>query len=244
MANLTIGAYEFEYSVSFSRRRTVRIRLAAPGRLEVTAPSRLPRAEIESLLLSKKDWIVRQAAKLAALEASPLNAAAEPGAQLLFLGEPRRLTVLTAAGVRAGVSLAGDRLFVQLPALPAAEQAAALTKALRVWYVDAARCELERRTLCWAERLEVRPRRVFIREQKSRWGSCSTRGNINYNWRAVMAPPAVLDYLVVHELCHMKEPNHSPAFWALVAKAVPDYKEHRRWLQSNGQILMRLLAER
>lgn len=243
MGNITVGPYDLEYNVSYSRRRTVRIRLADPGRLEVSAPARMPRAEIESLLRSKEAWIVRQVAKLAAVAASPLNARVEPGAELLFLGEARRLTVLAAAGVRPGVRLEGNRLFVQLPVLPAAEQAAALAGTLRAWYVAAARLELELRTARWAERLQVRPQRLFIREQKSRWGSCSSRGNINYNWRAVMAPPAVLDYLVVHELCHLKVPNHSAAFWTLVAKAVPDYKEHRRWLRDSGQLLMRLLAE-
>jgi predicted metal-dependent hydrolase len=243
MGKITIGSYEFEYSVNFSRRRTVRIRLAGPGRLEVSAPTRMPRSEIEAMLHSKEAWIVRQTAKLAAIAASPLNVAAEPGAQLLFLGEARRLTVLAAGGTRPAVSLEGDRLFVHLPVLPAAEQAAALAKVLRSWYVATARHELERRTMEWAGRLKVKPQRIFIREQKSRWGSCSSRGNINYNWRAVMAPPAVVDYLVVHELCHLRQPNHSPAFWELVAAAVPDYKEYRRWLRDSGQLLMRLLAD-
>lgn len=243
MAKITIGACELEYSVSYSRRRTVKIRLAAPGQIEVAAPVRMPRAEIEHLLISKAAWITRQTARLAALDASPLNADVEPGARLLYLGEARRLTVLAAAGAKAGVSLEGDRLFVHLPALPAAEQAAALARVLRQWYVAAARAELERRTIHWAGILGVRPARIFIREQKSRWGSCSSRGNISYNWRVVMAPPAVVDYLVVHELCHLRQANHSPAFWALVAAAVPEYKGHRRWLRANGPLLMRLLAD-
>jgi predicted metal-dependent hydrolase len=79
----------------------------------------------------------------------------------------------------------------------------------------------------------VRPASLTIRNQKSRWGSCSTRGTLSFNWRLIMAPPEVLDYVVVHELAHMMEHNHSKAFWALVAKYCPDYLAHRNWLKQN-----------
>lgn len=74
--------------------------------------------------------------------------------------------------------------------------------------------------------------RIFIRDQKTRWGSCSSRGNLNFNWRIAMLPPALADYVVVHELCHLIEFNHSPKFWALVGRAVPEYKQLRRHLRS------------
>lgn len=76
---------------------------------------------------------------------------------------------------------------------------------------------------------------VTIREQKTRWGSCSTKGNLNFNWKLVLMPPEILDYVVVHELAHRIQMNHSPAFWAEVGKILPDYKERRQWLKVNGQ---------
>ena len=80
--------------------------------------------------------------------------------------------------------------------------------------------------------------RITIRHQRSRWGSCSAKGNLNFNCLLLLAPPEVLDYVVVHELCHRKQMNHSPAFWAEVEKRLPDYRENRRWLRENGRILM------
>lgn len=76
---------------------------------------------------------------------------------------------------------------------------------------------------------------VTIREQKTRWGSCSTKGNLNFNWKLVLMPPEILDYVVVHELAHRIQMNHSAAFWAEVGKILPDYKERRQWLKVNGQ---------
>ena len=76
---------------------------------------------------------------------------------------------------------------------------------------------------------------VTIREQKTRWGSCSAKGNLNFNWKLVLMPPEILDYVVVHELAHRIQMNHSAAFWAEVGKILPDYKERRQWLKVNGQ---------
>lgn len=81
------------------------------------------------------------------------------------------------------------------------------------------------------------PRAVRIKDQKSLWGSCSAAGAISLSWRLILAPPAILDYVVVHELCHLKEPNHQPPFWRLVASLMPDYARRRAWLRANGGLL-------
>ena len=79
--------------------------------------------------------------------------------------------------------------------------------------------------------------KISIRDQKTRWGSCSSEGNLSFNWRLILAPPDVLDYVVIHELCHRKEMNHSKEFWALVESLMPEYKERRKWLRENGNNL-------
>ena len=84
----------------------------------------------------------------------------------------------------------------------------------------------------------MRYARIAIRGQRTRWGSCSSRGTLSFNWRLALAPPSVLDYVVVHELCHLREPNHSPRFWALVAERRPGWRAERDWLREHGEELL------
>lgn len=95
-----------------------------------------------------------------------------------------------------------------------------------------------RRVAHFAPRVGVTYNGITIRNQRSRWGSCSSRGNLNFNCLLMLCPPEVLDYVVVHELCHRKEMNHSPRFWAEVAKVLPNYREQERWLKENGSVIM------
>jgi predicted metal-dependent hydrolase len=89
-----------------------------------------------------------------------------------------------------------------------------------------------------AEALGVSYGRIEVRDQRTRWGSCSPRGTLSFNWRLALAPLEVLDYVVVHELCHLREANHSPRFWRLVAERRPDWREQRAWLRENGAELL------
>ena len=104
-------------------------------------------------------------------------------------------------------------------------------------YIELARDIFTRKAAWYARIMGVTYGRISIREQKTRWGSCSSKGNLNFNWRLIFAPPEVLDYVVVHELAHRKEMNHSKAFYAIVESVMPDYRKWKQWLKENGGAL-------
>lgn len=104
-------------------------------------------------------------------------------------------------------------------------------------YIKIARDIFTQKTAYYASIMDVTYGRISIREQKTRWGSCSSEGNLNFNWRLIFAPEEVLDYIVVHELAHRREMNHSQAFYAIVKSILPDYKKSQKWLRDNGRSL-------
>ena len=104
-------------------------------------------------------------------------------------------------------------------------------------YRKAARLRMEERTACFHKITGGNYTSITIRDQKTRWGSCSSSGTLSFNYRLIFAPPAILDYVVVHELCHLTHMNHSRDFWNMVESVLPDYKERRQWLKEHGQEL-------
>lgn len=120
---------------------------------------------------------------------------------------------------------------------------AAAVKRLESWFAKQARADLEDRVGWHAHRLGVKPSRLTIRDQTSRWGSCSTTGALSFSWRLVLAPPAILDYVAAHEVAHLREMNHGPRFWALVRQTCPAMDEAKRWLRIYGMDLHRYGVE-
>ena len=116
-------------------------------------------------------------------------------------------------------------------------------KRLEAPYRKAAADYIPKRVAYFAELLDVTYGRISIRDQKTRWGSCSSSGNLNFNYRLMLAPPKVLDYVVIHELCHRIEMNHSPKFWKCVESIMPEYRTQRQWLKENGSKLSPLVQK-
>ena len=233
----------FSYTLRFShRRRSVQIRVPRPDCLELAAPAGMPWPKIRELVETKRVWILRQVRRLEAVAANPANASLTHGSTILYQGTPHTLLLLADGTGRPLVTYSACQIAVHLPELVGENNDPAVLRSLKKWYLEQAQQQLLERTRYWSERIGVRPIRISLRDQKTRWGSCSSRGTISFNWRLIMAPPAVLDYLVVHELCHMLHPNHSPSYWREVARWIPDCREQRRWLKQNGGLLGKILA--
>ena len=213
-------------------RRSVSLYLRPREGLLVRTPRRFPLRDIEALLREEENWIRKGLREREAWlqENPPMKF--ESGETLRLLGVDWSLRVeRESSRKRAQVRAAGGTLVLRLP-----EQAEA-GDVLRAWLRRLARKVLLERTRHWAEITGLHPKRITQRDNRSRWGSCSSEGSVNFNWKLVMAPPEVLDYVVVHELCHLEEPNHSSAFWNLVESVLPAYRKQRRWLREHGDRL-------
>ena len=149
---------------------------------------------------------------------------------------PRRMT---AAAVAELVESKSQWIAAQLAKRPSV---APLTQGELRSLAQSAKEVIPERVRLYASRAGVTYGRITIRNQRTRWGSCSSKGNLNFNCLLMLAPPEVLDYVVVHELCHRKEMNHSARFWAEVARVLPDYPAQRAWLKENGGALIRRMG--
>ena len=203
-----------------ARARRISLRVSAlDGRVTLTLPRGLPEREALDFARSKQEWLRGH------LDARLPDVAVLPGARIPVEGQLFEI----ARGDGKRVRASGGALIV--PEGRAAR--------LQAWLKTLARDRLATASDRHARTLGRSYDRITLRDTRSRWGSCSSSGGLSYSWRLIMAPPEVLDYVAAHEVAHLAEMNHSPAFWAVVAQLVPDYAEHRTWLRRNGNDLHR-----
>jgi predicted metal-dependent hydrolase len=205
------------------RARRVRVSVDAQGEIEVVLPRRSPERAAAAAIVELRPWIER---RLAEANAARATIAARGGA-LPYLG--RELALRPEPG-RSRAHLRGDVLLV-----PGDERAPV---AIERWYRRAAQREIAPRLDAAVAALDTSYSKLTIRNQRTRWGSCSSTGAMSFNWRLLLAPEAVLDYVVWHEACHLRVMDHSSTFWSLVGRHCPDYKVHRRWLRRHGTTLV------
>lgn len=222
----------FNYELIRTARRTMAIHIDPFKGVIVRAPKRARDSEIRNLLEKKISWINKHLA-LARQKASEIprhNFMA--GDIFLFRGENYSLVFEPAK--KNHIDIAGHYIIVGLKPDTPQEK---VPEILKKWYIAQARKIFNERVLVYSRGLGVEPARIAIRSQSKRWGSCSAKGNLNLNWKLVMAPPEILNYVVVHELCHLKHPNHQSEFWQMLENIMPDYADRRHWLKKNGHKL-------
>jgi len=212
-----------------ARRRTLSLELRADGSLTVATPPGLSLATIRAFVESRRAWIEAKRALLA--PPAPPRAPPENGTRLPYLGTELALMVSIAPARRAACRCESGSLVIKVP------HDTAVRPAIEAWYRRAAATHAAARLAHFAPLVGRAARKLVIRAQRTRWGSCSARGTISLNWRLMQAPPEILDYVVVHELCHLLVPNHSPRFWAEVARVLPDWRRQRAQLRQFGRSL-------
>ena len=195
------------------------------GKVTLSMPLRAREGEALAFLKGHEDWL-RQT-----LQAMPDSAVRAVGLGSVIPVEGREM--LLAPGTGRAVRVEGERLLV--PGAPAAAGAR-----VAAWLKVLARDRLALASTHYAGLVGRSYSQLALRDTRSRWGSCSPDGRLMYSWRLIMAPPSVLDYVAAHEVAHLVEMNHSPAYWAVVSRICPDWRHERAWVHSNGQSLHRL----
>jgi len=206
------------------------------GVVNVVVPTSLSENRIEGLIKSRTVWIrqklTEQNERVPVKPKEYVN-----GENFTYLGRNYRLKLDENA--KGDVKLKDGYLVVPYKkGVSQSENDEHIKQALEAWYQKLAHKKLSEKTKRYAAILGVEPTSVDVKNYTARWGSCSANGHVSYNWKIIIAPHAVVDYIVVHELCHLIEHNHGPKYWKQVANVVPNYMEHREWLKVNGEKLI------
>jgi predicted metal-dependent hydrolase len=219
-----------------TRRKTIALIVQRDGTLTVRAPLRMAERHIHEFVEAHADWITKNQVKVRA--AAPPPKQYTEGETFLYLGKTYPLLIVPATMLRASprqrpaLTFDGASFRLAKSALPKAEEAFAH------WYKAQATLVLFQRVVALATKYGFHYQKIRISSARTRWGSCSSKGTLSFTYRLVMAPPEVVDYVVVHELVHTKVKNHSKTFWNKVGEIMPEYKQHVAWLKKNGRFLM------
>ena len=226
MTSLVLGDLQFEVRRS-DRRRTLGLTVERDGSLVLSAPPDVVDARLERFARQKRFWIYE---KLAAKEALPPALPVRKfvtGEGFPYLGRSHRLQLVTELDVP--VKLDAGRFKMRR------DEATRGRATMARWYTAHAQPWLAARVARYADRVRVAPGVITVQDLGYRWGSCGKGGRIYFHWQSILLPPRIVDYIVVHELVHLREPHHTPEFWRAVERAMPDWEPRRRWLAEHGR---------
>lgn len=225
-----------EYQLIRCDRKSLSISFDQNFDVVVKAPLWLGDDEINTFIEKKSGWIADTRLRLQNERLNEVKTRIPllSGDRLPYLGRELILTVIREPRKRGKVSLNKDRLLMWVPYDAGYEMRRA---ALAAWYRRQAAYVIGKKAAAYAQKMNVSYHEIHIKDQRTRWGSCSNMKNLNFSWRLIMTPDGVCDYVIIHELCHLVHMNHSPEFWALVAKMCPPYKQQKKWLRESADKL-------
>ena len=235
MPTLTIGKNEIPYTIRRSARAKRQRIIVTPKSVEVVAPVGRDRQEIEAFVHGKRRWVHDEREQMReALATSPWPDHFVSGAKIPYRGRRMRLTVRTIPDGSI-ITYYRNGFFVEVPkSIPQAGRDATIKHVLELWLRRRVEDDAEGFARRHSRRLGQEPKAVRIKDQKHLWGSCGKDHVINLNWRLIFMPKTILEYAVVHELCHLKHRNHSTAFWRQVKILLPDHEPRKAWLERHG----------
>jgi predicted metal-dependent hydrolase len=226
------GRTSIPYSVERGRRhKTVAIAVDPERGVCVRAPRHTPVAKLDEIVRRKGRWIIDRRRRHEDLPPQPTPREFVNGETFMYAGKQYRLKLVPCEqGEQERVRLLGARLYVS-----AGQH---VRDSLIKWYRERAQERLDTRVPIWAERLKVNPAGILVREQRTRWGSADSKGNLRFNWRIVQASTRLLDYVISHELVHLLHSDHTRDFWATLGRVMPDYEGRRERLRVFGRAMV------
>jgi len=223
---------DFNYTLKISpRRKTIGIRVSPDNSITVYAPMKINESRITEIVKSKSSWIQKRIAINEIRNSRLKPKEYRDGEEFLYRGEIYHLNIFHGT---EGISFSDGLLKIGVPFGLDGKERNYIFHKMKYWYAFQAEKIFRERVIFYQGILGVKVKLVRIKTLRSRWGSCSSKGNISFNWLLVMAPHAVIDYIVVHELCHCIHHNHSRSYWKLVESILPDYKKWNTWLRLNS----------
>lgn len=226
------GTRIIQYDVAYSAKRsTLEISVEPPDLVHVVAPEGASDEVILNKVRSRAHWIIQRLFELRDMAFVPIKREMVSGESFLYLGRnySMQVTVKTDAGPPT-VGLINGKFQVTV----ATRDETIILRALEEWYKQKALEKISERIKLYESKLLVKPKKIRVKDQQKRWASCTSNGELLFNWKCVMAPSPVLDYIVVHEMAHLIEHSHSQKFWDIVASILPDYISRKEWLKNNG----------
>ena len=237
MDYINFGTKRIDYTIKRgNRKKTLAINVTLASQVIVLAPNNFSREKIKTIVKKKALWILEKQEHFKRLAMLFPEKELVSGEQILLLGRKYRLKIKE-ENYLSIPKLSGRRLFIYVHSNLAPEDRKEIIKdTLIKWYFEKSSKIIKQRVNRYSKLLNMFPKKVIIKDQKKRWASCSKDGTLRFNWRISMAPVSIIDYIVVHELCHLKIKNHSSDFWKLLSIEMPDYQNRRNWLKNNTTI--------
>lgn len=245
MKQIALGCTKIKYQIKRGKRkRTVGLVIRPDTAVIILSPQFLSENKIRQIVLKRAAWIIKQQEKIRRFKADNPSKDFVSGESFSYLGRQYRLKILRSEdNGKAPCKLVCGRFYITLDKSIEGKGASGFIKEkLIAWYRSRAEDKILERTREYAQLIGKKPAKILIRDQGKRWGSCSNSGVLRFNWKIIMAPLSVLDYVIVHELCHLITKNHSDKFWNTLGSFIPDYRKKRQWLKENSFLLTELLS--
>ncbi|MFA4828158.1 MAG: SprT family zinc-dependent metalloprotease [Thermodesulfovibrionales bacterium] len=245
MEQITYGNKKIKFNIKRGRRKkTVALQIQPNSTVVVLSPYFLDKGKIKEIVQKRARWIIQKQEKIKKLNAEMPKKEFVSGESFPYIGREYRLKVKKSKDEKSRpCKLMSSRFYIEVNNKFSGRSASKIVKEKIVeWYIERAKEKIPERVKMYYGLTGRKPKKIIIKNQGKRWGSCSHSGVLRFNWKVIIAPISVLDYVIVHELCHLIHQNHSHDFWHKVGSIIPDYKKKREWLKEKSALSAQLLS--